>query len=380
MADSAFSRASVNVPVSVAEGGTGSTTAADARTALGLAIGSDIQAYDADLAVIAGLADPNADRILFWDDSAGAYAYLTASTGLTISTTSMTVRSASATQTGIIEIATDAETVTGTDTGRATTPANITARLAAPGAIGGTTPANITGLVITANTGFAPDADDGAYLGQAGTAFSDLFLAEGGVINWDSGDVTITQTGNVLAVAGGDLRIATSDVGTNADSVPTLSSTSTLTNKTLTSPSIAFPTVTFTVEPSVDDTNGGDVIAGILAGDTIAQWDLVYLDASSGRWELADADAVGTAGSVLLGLALASGTDGGALTVLVKGIARNDGWTWATVGGPLYPSTTPAAMSQTAASGTDDVIRVLGYALSDDCVWFDPAKSWVTHT
>jgi hypothetical protein len=57
-------------------------------------------------------------------------------------------------------------------------------------------------LEVIAYTGFIPDANDGAYLGKAGTAFSDLFLAEGGVINWDSGDVTITQTGNLLAFAG----------------------------------------------------------------------------------------------------------------------------------------------------------------------------------
>ena len=42
---------------------------------------------------------------------------------------------------GIVELATDAETVTGTATDIATTPANITAKMAAPGAIGGTTPA-----------------------------------------------------------------------------------------------------------------------------------------------------------------------------------------------------------------------------------------------
>ena len=36
------------------------------------------------------LADPNADRILFWDDGAGAAAFLTASTGLTITGTNLT--------------------------------------------------------------------------------------------------------------------------------------------------------------------------------------------------------------------------------------------------------------------------------------------------
>ena len=67
-------------------------------------------------------ADPNADRLVFWDDSATAFGALTPSTGLTITNTDMTVRGASTTQTGIVELATTAETETGTDTTRAVTP------------------------------------------------------------------------------------------------------------------------------------------------------------------------------------------------------------------------------------------------------------------
>lgn len=76
------------------------------------------------------LVDPNADRILFWDDSAGVVTWLAPSTGLTISGTNMTVRTSSTSQTGIVELATTAETQTGTDTARAVTPAGATATFA----------------------------------------------------------------------------------------------------------------------------------------------------------------------------------------------------------------------------------------------------------
>lgn len=48
-----------------------------------------------------------------------------------------------------------------------------------------------------------PDADDGAALGKAATAWSDLFLASGAIIGFDNGDVTITHSANKLDIDGG---------------------------------------------------------------------------------------------------------------------------------------------------------------------------------
>jgi hypothetical protein len=336
------------------------------------------------------LADAGANAIFGWDDTAGAYENLTQAEVKAV------IGTASDSATGVVELATDAETVTGTDTARAVTPANLTARLAAPGTIGGTTAGAITGTTITANTGFMPDANDGAYLGQAGTAFADLFLAEGGVINWDSGDATITQTGNVLAVAGADLRVATADVGTNADSVPTLSSTSTLTNKTLTSPTLTTPsafttggTITLAENTSIaldpagsaDGKYSGITVAGT-AGTTLAFGDLVYLAAADSRWELADADAASTSGDVMLGIVvLAAAADGDPTTILLHGIIRADAaFPALTISAQVYVSTTAGDIQTAQPSGTDDVIRVVGRALTADEIYFHPAETYWTHT
>lgn len=111
-----------------------------------------------------------------------------------------------------------------------------TASININGTVGATTPSTIVGTTIQANTGFLPDADGGAYLGQPTQAFSNLYLDTTATINFDNGNAVITHSSGVLTVSTGDLRVTTA--GTNSASVVTVGGTQTLTAKTLTEPKI----------------------------------------------------------------------------------------------------------------------------------------------
>ncbi len=79
-----------------------------------------------------------------------------------------------------------------------------------------------------------PNTNDGTALGTSTLSWSDLFLASGGVINFNNGNWVATHSSGILTVGTGDLRVTTA--GTNTASVVTVGGTQTLTAKTLTTP------------------------------------------------------------------------------------------------------------------------------------------------
>jgi hypothetical protein len=54
-----------------------------------------------------------------------------------------------------------------------------------------------------------PQSSDGAALGTASLMWADLFLASGGVINFNNGDVILTHSADTLTMAGGNLSLGT---------------------------------------------------------------------------------------------------------------------------------------------------------------------------
>lgn len=156
------------------------------------------QPLDSDLTAIAALTttsagrsvltitDPNADRVLAWDDSVGGIA--------AIALADITSEAAPASGDYILLYGAEGDF-------RKVDWADL------PGAGGG-----ISNISEDTSPTLGGNLEGNAFsLGTVGSQASDLFLEEGGVINWDNGDATITQTGNDITVAG----ITTFGVGTS---------------------------------------------------------------------------------------------------------------------------------------------------------------------
>ena len=184
-----------------------------------------------------------------------------------------------------------------------------------------------------------PATSDGVALGSATKMWSDLFLASGGVVNFNNGDVTVTHSSNTLTVGGGNLD----------------------TNRQLNKTS------------STHFEANGDIV--YIGGGSTTQGELCYLK-SDGEWAAADADATATSGGVLLALAL--GTDPDADGMLLRGMFTLD-HDPGTIADELYVSTTAGDITGTAPSGSGDIVRVVGYCLdsTNGQIWFNPSNDFI---
>lgn len=139
---------------------------------------------------------------------------------------------------------------------------------------------------------------------------------------------------------------------------------------------------TYQLSTSLTDGQYSGIITSGTAGATLAFGDLVYLAAADSRWELADADAASTSGDVVLGLCvLAAANDGDATKILLVGmINAATAFPALTVGAPAYVSTDAGDIQTAQPTGTDDVIRRVGFAWTGDILFFNPSNDYITHT
>jgi len=137
--------------------------------------------------------------------------------------------------------------------------------------------------------------------------------------------------------------------------------------------------VVFTVSESGAVTTKMDPGDGVVTGltgvftahENVVVGDACYIN-TDGEMQIGDADAIATSSCVALaGATIAADATG---VFLLNGIACETDWTW-TVGGLIYltvTGTTTNTLSQTAPSGTDDVVQILGVATHADRILFAP--------
>lgn len=135
---------------------------------------------------------------------------------------------------------------------------------------------------------------------------------------------------------------------------------------------------------SADGKYTGITITGT-AGAALAFGDLIYLDPTDSRWELADANSAASADGDARGIlgicVLAAAGDGSATTILLEGIVRADtAFPALTIGAPVYVGETAGDIVVTQPTTADVVIRIVGVAITADEIFFRPDFTWITHT
>lgn len=134
---------------------------------------------------------------------------------------------------------------------------------------------------------------------------------------------------------------------------------------------IEAPTATRTTSGLIVSMTYGELDPGITIGD------LLYLK-SDGKVYKADAN--GTSTYPVMGLALATAI-GGSNNVLLQGIYRDDSrYSFTTVGGAVYLSTTAGVETQVQPAAASDVIQVVGIATHANRIYFNPSADYLTHT
>jgi len=132
---------------------------------------------------------------------------------------------------------------------------------------------NVLDGAVAVEGGIVPTASDGCTLGTDALDFSDLWLADGGKIDFDSGDLTLTHSDGLLTIAGGafDVNGAASATTYDADTDFTVGGTE-IKNNTLTDDG------TFIIDTATALTITDTGSAGSAATLNVGESDGIYAD------------------------------------------------------------------------------------------------------
>jgi len=133
----------------------------------------------------------------------------------------------------------------------------------------------------------------------------------------------------------------------------------------------ATTTIGVAITTSADHTASGTKIA-LTATQNSNFGDVGYI-AATGKVTLIDADAIASMSGVVMcaDASISADAEG---NWLLLGKAQDATWSW-TAGGLIYgtvTATTGNTLSQTAPTGDDDVVQIMGVALSATTMYFKP--------
>lgn len=117
---------------------------------------------------------------------------------------------------------------------------------------------------------------------------------------------------------------------------------------------------------------GTGIVVYRQAGENLVYKDSCYIKTDGKMWKT-DADSYTTMPTTRIALETINADAWGLF--LEYGYMRDDTWTW-TAGGTIYADTTTGAWTQTAPSGSSDVLQIIGIAESATVAKINP--SWVT--
>ena len=134
-------------------------------------------------------------------------------------------------------------------------------------------------------------------------------------------------------------------------------------------------TYKFNTNPVTRLSSNGDYYGELLSiGDsgTPTVGNVYYFDSTS-VWLITDANTSATSKGLI---AIATSVTAFNVGMLISGYFKNTSWSF-TVGNPVYLSVTSGGLSSAQPTVSGDIVRVVGYAIATDEVYFNPSHDWI---